>query len=61
MKRKAKPVPVAADIESRQDQILQLLDELNNRIEQALTELGVPVSVQCEAVLASQQRVAEAA
>lgn len=60
MKRKATAVPMAAEIESRQDQILRMLDELNDRVERALAELGVaPVPLTVETSL--PVRVAEAA
>jgi len=36
----APPSPVA-EIEARQDEVIRLLDELNQRIEWALFELGV--------------------
>jgi len=34
---------VAAEIESRQDEVLRLLDELNDRVERALVDLGVEI------------------
>ncbi len=41
IKSKAASRPVAAEIENRQDQVLQMLDELNDRLERALAECGV--------------------
>jgi hypothetical protein len=35
------PISPVAEIEARQDEVLRLLDELNQRIEWALFELGV--------------------
>jgi hypothetical protein len=41
MKAKASRWQRTAEIESRQDELLRQLDELNARIERALAELGV--------------------
>lgn len=35
----SRPVSTAVDIESRQDEVLRLLDELNERIERTLANL----------------------
>lgn len=43
MTRKRSVLPLAMEIEHRQDEILQQLDELNDRVEKALAELGVRV------------------
>jgi hypothetical protein len=37
----ALPLSPVAELEARQDEVLRLLDELNQRIEWALFELGV--------------------
>lgn len=43
MKRKTPAWKIAAEIESRQDEVLRQLDELNARLEHALAELGAEV------------------
>lgn len=35
---------IGEEIESRQDEVLRMLDELNGRLERALADLGVAVS-----------------
>ncbi|MGD9645310.1 MAG: hypothetical protein AB7U73_06330 [Pirellulales bacterium] len=47
----SQPLSMAVDIESRQDEVLRLLDELNERIERTLAELPtfkLPRAVACQ-------------
>jgi lipid A disaccharide synthetase len=47
------PVSMAVDIESRQDEVLRLLDELNERIERTLADLP---SLKLRATVARQEQ-----
>lgn len=62
MKPKRPDWQIALEIESRQDEVIRQLDELNDRLVQALNDLGVPVAgEECGGLQLDNRRLTKAA